>query len=82
MQDEQYKKRAGKLTFVHSVKLLRNAGDLPCVQTGHRREQSVKNKKGKEIRVKKALNTRRSYNIDDTQGFGKVITFLFFLNVF
>jgi hypothetical protein len=37
MQDEQYKKRAGKLTYIHNVKLLRNAGDLPSVQTGHRR---------------------------------------------
>jgi hypothetical protein len=37
MQDEQYKEGAGKLTYVHSVKLLRNAGDLPSVQTGHRR---------------------------------------------
>jgi hypothetical protein len=30
-------KKAGKLTYVHNVKLLRNAGDLPSVQTGHRR---------------------------------------------
>jgi hypothetical protein len=37
MQDEQYKKRAGKLTYVHSVKLLRNAGDLPPIKTRHRR---------------------------------------------
>jgi hypothetical protein len=36
MQDEQYKKRAGKLSYVLNVKLLRNAGDLPSVQTGHR----------------------------------------------
>jgi hypothetical protein len=37
MPDEQYKKRAGKLTYVHNVRLLRNAGDLPSVQPGHRR---------------------------------------------
>jgi hypothetical protein len=53
MQDEQYKKRAGKLTYVHSVKLLRNTGDLPSVQTGHRRgakcqEQEMQGNKSKE----------------------------------
>jgi hypothetical protein len=37
MQDEQFKKRAGKLTYVHNVKLSRNAGDLPSVHTGHHR---------------------------------------------
>jgi hypothetical protein len=37
MQDEQFKKRAVKLTYVHNVKLLRNAGDLPSVQTRHHR---------------------------------------------
>jgi hypothetical protein len=30
-------------------------------------EQSFRNKKGKEIRVKKTLKTRRSYNADDTR---------------
>jgi hypothetical protein len=35
MQDEQYKKRAGKLIYVHNVKLSRNAGDLPSVQIEH-----------------------------------------------
>jgi hypothetical protein len=45
-------------------------------------EQSVKNKNGKEIKVKQTLKTRHSYNADDTQGFGKIITFFFFLNVF
>jgi hypothetical protein len=28
MQDEKFKDRMGKSTYVHSVKLLRNAGDL------------------------------------------------------
>jgi hypothetical protein len=45
-------------------------------------EQSVKNKKGNEIRVNKTLQTGRSYNADDTQGFPTVITFFFFLNAF
>jgi hypothetical protein len=45
-------------------------------------EQSVKNKNGKEIRVKQTLKTRRSYNADDTQGFRKIVTFFFFVNAF
>jgi hypothetical protein len=53
MQDEQFKKTAGKLTYVHNVKLLRNVGDLPSVQTGHRRgtechEQEGQGNKGEE----------------------------------
>jgi hypothetical protein len=82
VQDEQYPKRAGKLTYVHNVKFLRNAGDLPSVQTGHHRGAERQEKKRKEISVKETPKTRCSYNAGDTQGFRKIITFSFFLNLF
>jgi hypothetical protein len=79
MQDEQDKKKADKLTYVHNVELLRNAGDLPSVQTRHRRGAVCQEQ---ERQGNDSEEDSENTTPDDTQGFGKVTTFFFFLNVF
>jgi hypothetical protein len=54
------KRRPGKLTYVHNVKLLTNAGDLPPVQIGHRWRKECQEQERQGNKSEADLKTRRS----------------------
>jgi hypothetical protein len=68
----------------HDLNLLRNAGDLSSKQTGHRPEESVKNKNSREMAaMERPQNQRKNTTTVTTQmthsEFEKTIKFFFFL---